>query len=287
MDRILFGDNQFFAINHMSEEKARSQAIRFQDIHAVIDVVDAAYEAGIRVFMCTTHDRVSEICKYVRHNPRKYSSFTFYPCMPYAHKYANAVTEYGMIEALKRLLPDEGAFGALLKGGLSFAMRDIEGMVRLLIDAEMKMFTGLRTPVIFLQNVVTDLILGIGIKDAFRIFADYVRQKYDAEPGFITMNMPRLLDVLEEIGIENPIICANINKIGFRMCGGIKRYEEVIASRNFRPIAMSVLASGAIRPREAIEYVCRQKRIQSIVFGASSRANIHETKQLIEQYSAT
>ena len=32
----------------------------------------------------------------------------FYPCMPYAHKYANAVTEYGMLGALKHFLPDEG-----------------------------------------------------------------------------------------------------------------------------------------------------------------------------------
>ena len=37
------------------------------------------------------------------------------------------------------------------------------------------------------------------------------------------MNLPRLLDVLDELGIENPIVCANINKIGFRMCGGIER----------------------------------------------------------------
>ena len=29
MDRILFGDNQFFAVNHMSEEKSQAQAIRF------------------------------------------------------------------------------------------------------------------------------------------------------------------------------------------------------------------------------------------------------------------
>ena len=31
MDRLLFGDNQFFGVNHMSEEKARAQAMRFQD----------------------------------------------------------------------------------------------------------------------------------------------------------------------------------------------------------------------------------------------------------------
>ncbi|HSS99851.1 MAG TPA: hypothetical protein VLK33_22610, partial [Terriglobales bacterium] len=276
----MLGDNQFFAVNHMSEEKARAQALRFQDIQAVIEVIDDAYEIGIRGFMCTTHERVSMICDHVRLNPGKYSNFTFYPCMPYAHKYANAVTEYGMVEALRRFLPQSGALTALLKGGVSLATKDIEGMIRMLIDAEMKMFSGLATPVIFLQNVVTDLILGIGIKDAFRIFAEHVRQRYNAEPGFITMNMPRLLDVLEEIGIQNPIVCANINKIGFRMCGGIKRYEEVIASRKFRPIAMSVLASGAIPPREAIEYVCHQKKIQSIVFGASTRKNLLETKQL-------
>ena len=102
MDRILFGDNQFFAVNHMSEEKARAQAVRFQDIGAIIDVLDSAYDAGIRVFMCTTHDRVADICAHIRANPRRYPQFEFYPCMPYAHKYANAVTEHGMIEALRR-----------------------------------------------------------------------------------------------------------------------------------------------------------------------------------------
>jgi hypothetical protein len=205
--------------------------------------------------------------------------------MPYAHKYANAVTEHGMIEALKRFLPAEGALSALARGGVSVARRDVEGMARLLIDAEMKTFSGLRTPVIFLQNVVTDLLLGMGIKEGFRIFADHVQQRYNAEPGFITMNMPRLIDVLEEIGLEDPIVCANINKLGFRMCGGIDLYEKVIASRRFRPVAMSVLASGAIEPSEAIEYVCRQKSIQSIVFGASSKSNILNTKRLIEEHS--
>ena len=286
MERILFGDNQFFGINHMSEEKARAQAMRFGDLREIIDLLDAAYDSGIHVFMCTTHDRVGEICAHVRLHPERYSKLEFYPCMPYAHKYANAVTEHGMIDALKRFLPTEGALSALVRGGVSVATRDVEGMARLLIDAEMKMFSGLRTPVIFLQNVVTDLLLGMGVKDGFRIFADHVRERYNAEPGFITMNLPHLLDVLEELGIPNPIVCANINKIGFRMCGGIKLYEEEIASRRFRPVAMSVLASGAISPREAIEYVCRQKKIQSIVFGASSKQHIREIKQHIEDFDS-
>ena len=286
MDRVLFGDNQFFGVNHMSEEKARAQSIKFQNVDAVLQVLDAAYQEGIRTFMCTTHDRVGEVCDYFRANRAKYPDYQFYPCMPYAHKYANAVTEHGILEALRLFLPEGHAMGALFKGGLSVARRDIEGIAQLLIDAEMKMFRDLPTPVIFLQNVVTDLLLGLGMKEAFAIFAEHVRRKYTAEPGFITMNAPRLLDMLDGIGIEKPIISCSINKIGFRMCGGIELYERMIATGKFRPIAMSVLASGAIPPREAIEYVCGQPNIESIVFGASSRANIHQTKALVDELSA-
>ena len=283
MDRVLFGDNQFFGVNHMSEDKARAQAMRFQDTQAIIDVLDAAYQEGIRTFMCTTHDRMSEVCDHFRANQAKYPDYMFYPCMPYAHKYANAVTEHGMIEALRMFLPQDGAVGAMLKGGLALANKDVEAIMQLLIDAEMKMFHGLKTPVVFMQNVITDLLLGLNMKDTFRMFHDHVRNKYNAEPGFITMNVPRLLDVLDGLGIDNPIICANINKIGFRMCGGVAAYEQAIAHRKFRPVAMSVLASGAIAPREAIEYVCGQTRIEAIVFGASSRGNIRQTKALIDE----
>jgi hypothetical protein len=154
----------------------------------------------------------------------------------------------------------------------------------LLIDAEMKMFEGLSTPVIFLQNVVVDLLLGLGFDSAFSIFADHVKKRYGAEPGFITMNLPRLLDVLERQGVDNPIVCANINKIGFRMCGGFDAYETALRERRFRAIAMSVFASGAIPPREAIQWVCEQPNVQSIVFGASSRGNIRNTRDITREF---
>jgi hypothetical protein len=284
MDRVLFGDNQFFGINHMSEEKARAQAMRFQDTEAIVAVLDAAYREGIRTLMCTTHERMSEVCDYFRAHRSEYPDYRFYPGMPYAHKYANAVTEHGMMEALRMFLPEGGAVSAMLKGGVALAKKDVAATMQMLVDAEMKMFQGLDTPVIFIQNVVTDLLLGLGMKDAFGYFAEHVRSRYGAEPGYITMNLPRLLDVLEDVGIENPIVCANINKIAFRMCGGRALYERTIAERRFRPIAMSVLASGAIAPREALEYVCAQ-RIESIVFGASTVANIRQTKQIIDELS--
>ncbi|MEI7443471.1 MAG: hypothetical protein WCK28_01145 [Burkholderiales bacterium] len=284
MDRLLFGDNQFFGVNHMSEEKARAQSMRFQDTRAIIDVLDIAHAEGIRTFMCTTHDRIAEVCDHMRANPERYADYLFYPCMPYAHKYANAVTEHGMLGAVKKFLPSEGLFDAAIRGGMSLAKKDIEGLTTLLVDAEMKMFQGLNTPVIFLQNVVVDLLLGLKFKDAFRIFAQHVRDRYGAEPGFITMNMPMLLDVLEDVGVENPIVCSNINKIGFRMCGGFEAYARALERRKFRAIAMSVFASGAIPSNEAIQWICEQPQIASIVFGASSRGNIRNTRELVDRY---
>lgn len=282
MDRLLFGDNQFFGVNHMSEEKARAQAMRFQDTSAVIAVLDAALDEGIRTFMCTTHDRIAEVCAHMRANPARYADYRFYPCMPYAHKYNDAVAELGMLGALKKFLPSGGLAGTALQGGLAFAQKDVERIIRLLIDAEMKMFAGLATPVIFLQNVIVDFLMGLGFGEAFRIFAAHVKERYGAEPGFITMNLPRLVDVLEGLGIENPIVCANINRIGFRMCGGIGLYDKTLAEKKFRPVAMSVMASGAIPAEEAIEYVCGLPNVRSIVFGASSRGNIRRTRELVE-----
>ena len=282
MDRLLFGDNQFFGVNHMSEEKARAQAMRFRDLDAIMSVLDSAYDEGVRTFMCTTHDQVGRIADLIRNNPTRYPDFVFYPGMPYAHKYANAVTDLGMLGAMRKFVADDSLFTTAVRGGKAVASKDVEVMVKMLVDAEMSMFVGLKTPVVFLQNVVTDLLLGLGFKEAFAIFARHVTETYHAEPGFITMNMPRLLDALDEVGVENPIVCSNMNKIGFRMSGGMDEYQRALEEREFRAIAMSVLASGAIAPQEAFEWVAQFPRIQSVVFGASSLAHIRSTKEIAE-----
>jgi hypothetical protein len=62
-------------------------------------------------------------------------------------------------------------------------------------------------------------------------------------------------------------------------------YEDALKRKNFQPIAMSILASGAVNPEEAVKYVCNQTHIKSIVFGASSHKHIVETKQLIDHYT--
>lgn len=281
MDRVLFGDNQFFAVNHLSDEKSRQQSMRFRDVKSIMYVLDQAIDLGINTFMCTTHDRIGEITEIMRNNKARYQDFNIFPCMPYAHKYANAVTELGIIGAIKEYVPGN-LFSFAIKGGMGVLNKDFGKLMEMLIDAEMKMFKGVNTPVIFIQNVLVDMVLGLGMYEVFAQYHAYVKKKYNAEPGYITMNMPKLLDALESVGIENPIICSSINKIGFRMSGGIELYEQYLTERTFRPIAMQVLAAGALRPKEAIEYLSKFPKIESVLFGASSKSHIEETKLLIE-----
>jgi hypothetical protein len=285
MERILFGDNQFFAVNHISDEKSRAQAMKFKSDEAIMKVLDDAIDCGIHTFMCTTHDRIAHICDIIRANPEKYKHFKIFPCMPYAHKYANAVTELGISGTLKQYVPGN-FFGSLFKGGMAYLSKDYESIMELMIDAEMKMFKGIETPVIFLQNVITDLLIGLRATEILVAFHAYIKKKYNAEAGFITMNMPRLVTILEEAGIKNPIICASINKAGFRMSGGKEAYEQCLRTHQFRAIAMQVLGGGAISPKEAIEYVCELPNIESILFGASSKTNIESTANYIRHFDA-
>ena len=283
MERILYGDNQFFAVNHISDEKSRAQAIKFKDDAAIIKTLDYAIEAGLNTFMCTTHDRIAQICDVIRANPEKYEGFKIFPCMPYAHKYANAMTELGIQGTIKQYVPGN-IFGTMFKGGMAVMSKDYLSIMELLIDAEMKMFKGIDTPVVFLQNVITDLLLGLGMNDVLKAYHDYIAKKYNAEAGFITMNMPKLLDTLESVGIINPIICSSINKVNFRMSGGKELYEDTLKNRKVRAIAMQVLGGGAIPAREALEYVANLPNIESILFGASSKTNIQSTVSLIENF---
>lgn len=281
MDKVLFGDNQFFAVNHISDEKSRIQSIRFKEDSAIINVLDQALDTGIRTFMCTTHDRIGNICEYIKRHQSRYGQFKIYPCMPYAHKYANAVTELGIMGTIKQYVP--GNFlGSFAKGAMAFISKDFIKLMQLLIDTEMKMFKDINTPVIFIQNVLVDMILGLKMYGIFVEFDDYIRKKYNAEPGYITMNLPNLVDALQSVGIINPIVCSSINKLGFRMSGGKQKYEQYLKDNQFRAIAMQVLAAGALDPKEAIEYIGTLSNIESVLFGASSKGHIDETKRLIE-----
>ena len=216
MERIFFGDNQFFGINHFSEEKARQQAMKFQDISAIVDVLQSAHNAGVTDSCAPPMTRSTE--------------------SPGSSCPSGAV---GGLPLLSRhaLRPQirERRHRARLLGGAeevhpqrrhgrhadprqqAVLGKDIESVMAMLVDAEMKMFEGLETPIIFLQNVVTDLILGLGYLRRLREFRRICAAALQGRAGVLHDEPAEAGPGAALGGIENPIVCANVNKVGFRM----------------------------------------------------------------------
>ncbi len=287
IDKIIFGDNQFFGINHMSQEKAQQLAENFFDISAIFKVYQMAFDSGIKAIMLNSNDRAKEICEYFITNKSKYSDINWYPSIPYPHKYANLISEKGIVPTINEILFKDnsalGVLGMITKGSAAVLGKDAIKLMQMLVDVEMKMFRGLNVKVIFLQNIITDLLLGYEVAEIFQEYCIYIRKKYNATPGLITQNMPILKTKLEEWGIEDVVICTSFNKIGYLMSPGLESYISTAKnndSSKYQLLAMSTLASGAIPPKEAYEFI-NQQNIQSVVFGASSKKHVEETVSLI------
>jgi hypothetical protein len=292
IDRVVFGDNQFFGINHMSQEKAQQLAEQFHDLDSIFEVYGMALGAGVRAIMLNSNERAAEICERFKARKSQYPALTWYPSIPYPHKYANLIAEMSIVPALHHILSKNnsrlGIFGAITQGGLAVLSKDAVQLMRMLVDIEMHMFSGLDIKAVFLQNIITDLILGLGLKDFFAAYCEHIRKKYRALPGFITQNMPALLSRLREWGISDVVVCTSINKIGYLMSPGIDAYRDALAANDraaYQIMAMSTLASGAIPAREAYQFV-NALDVQSVVFGASSKKHIEETVRLIDPAGA-
>lgn len=289
IDKIIFGDNQFFGINHMSQEKAQQLSEKFFDINNIFKVYDHAIDAGIKGIMLNSNDRAVEICNHFKDSPEKYDHLNWYPSIPYPHKYANLVAEKGIPQTLNELLLQgnsvKGVLGMIAKGGSAVLTKDVVKLMQILIDMEMKMFKGLNVKVVFLQNIITDLLLGYDFKLIFEEYSKYIKKKYNALPGLITQNMPYLVNKLKEWEIEEVVVCSSFNKIGYLMSPDTDSYIKTANEndpKKYQLMAMSTLASGAIPANEAYEFINNQK-LQSIVFGASSKAHIVETVNLIKK----
>ncbi len=288
LDKVILGDNQFFGINHRSQEKAEEMLKRFGNIDNIFEVYDNAFDCGVKAVMLNSNDKAVAICDRFRANKSKYGDVAWYPSIPYAYKYANMVNELGIFPALNEVLfkgnTTKGVFNMIGKG-IQFAWsRDAMKMMEMLIDVEYKMFRDLNVKAFFLQNIITDLLLGYGVREWFEHFAEYIRKKYKVTPGFVTLNMPYLKGKLEEWGIEDVVICSSINAAGFNMHPSKEEYEKVIAENDpskYQLMAMNVLASGSITLQESFDYI-NSLNLQSVVFGASSKGHIKSTVEAIK-----
>src|SRR6267154_886720 len=169
IDKLVYGDNQFFGINHRSQDKAKQQADRFRTLDSITEMYEAAISCGIKGIMLNSNDRAGPICDWFRERHRDYGDLNWYPSIPYPHKYANLVTQKGVVAALAEVLVKRntavGLVNLMFKGMSALVGNRETRIMELLVDLEMRPFRGLNVRAIFLQNVVVDLLLGLGMHD--------------------------------------------------------------------------------------------------------------------------
>ena len=279
--RVILGDNQFLGVNHASLSKAEQLQDRFADAEAILAVIGWAYDAGIRYFMFTTHDRLRAALREIVRS-RLFPGLGFIPCLPYAHKYADSLSEGGLTGVVRDHFLGNAPKGGLLASAGRFALGDFDASIQLLVEVEILMTAGLDVRGIFLQNLVFDLLLGLNAHRLLERFHRYVGERCAVTPGYITMNHPLAQRVLcDEIGIPAPWLCANFNVAGFRIHPSQTEVEASFANGKTRNIAMSVLASGSLSPSAAIAYARDFGGVDSIVFGSGQRQHIEANVALI------
>lgn len=274
--KAILGDNQFLGVNHANQAKAAELFDRFKNPDAIIEVIGFAYEAGVRDFMFTTHDRYEPVFDEIRRS-NLFPGMYYTPCLPYAHKYWNKLSDLGPVGMLTSTVFQINPL-SLIPATLGLLVGSTKGITQVLTQIETLMCKGLPVRGIFLQNLAFDFLMSMELHGVIENFAEVVTNKLGAHPGFITMNHSIATEFLcDKAGINKPWICANYNIDGFRMNPSQTSCEASFASGRSNNIAMSVLASGRASPNEAMNYVVdhlHKGHVDAILFGSSSKKNI-------------
>lgn len=274
--KAILGDNQFLGVNHANQAKAAELFERFKNPDAIIEVIGFAYEAGVRDFMFTTHDRYEPVFDEIRRS-NLFSGMYYTPCLPYAHKYWNKLSDLGPVGMLTSTVSRINSL-TLVPAALGLIVGNTKGITRLLTEIEILMCKGLPVRGVFLLNLAFDFLMSMDLHGVIENFSDVVENKLRVHPGFFTMNHSKANEFLcDKVGINEPWICANYNIDGFRMHPSQAICEASFASGKSKNIAMSVLASGRASPGEAMKYVIERMNegsIDAIVFGSASKENI-------------
>ncbi len=288
-DPIILGDNQFFGVNHRSEDRGRQTGEKFKEIREVQAMLRHAVDCGVKAVFFSTHPSLYAIADMMRKDPVLKKELAIYANVPYIAKYARMLTEMGMYGTVQKVLSGDswaGKISFFAKSAYNVLTQDYLAITNRLVDAEVSPLKGLQVKSIFLHDSLSDLLLGYGLADVFRNFSEYVRKRYGAAPGFGTFNYPKMAQMLAHEGIRDVIIMTAVNKRGFFMNPSRQAVEQALAKNDYPVLAMSTLAAGSIPPREAYAYLFSLPAPPSVVVGASSKEHMDETFAIISGHRA-
>jgi hypothetical protein len=284
-DSVLLGDNPFFGVDHVSQERARSKASKSQNIDNIAEVIKYSFNLGIKGMVVSTHPALKALIDKLRSERSEIlEKFEFYPILPYAQGYVAKINEKGMINTIIETL-SSGSFKnkmkIVTKGGIGVIRKDIFELFKVFIDIELLQLKNTKINTVFLHDVITDLALSLNMKKIFEVFQEYLHENYKVNAGLVTKNFPRLINKLNEWGLEYSTVMTSFNKIGFQMNPSREECEKALDRFEGQVVAMSILAGGYLELNDAYQYILTQQKIKKIVVGVSSIEHARKTFGLL------
>lgn len=280
LDRIVLGHNSFFGVNHLSRQHGAEREAMFEDVTAILKMMETSAAMDVTAMMMSTHPRASAVATAVRNNKELRDNWSFYPLLPYITKYVKQANEKGMVNIVLDQLKHAGwsqVIGILARGGLGALTKDYRHILSTMIGLELAPFQGLRLNTVFLHDVLTDLALALDIPEVLELHAAEIKKQFGARGGYATKNLPLLLERFQKYGFEPPVALVQINKIGFGMNPSREAVEQALNRTDIQVMAMGTLASGYLKPAEAFPYVFSRPAVQSVVVGVSTQSHAAET----------
>lgn len=283
IDPILLGDNPLMGVDHLSQERARQRGIA--SASKIVSLLEFAYSMNVRGFVASTHPQLKGVIEYMLEHTDLSSKINFYPIMPYAYGYVRQMTEKGIAATIADALAPASMHEKMrivFSGGLSMLRKDINGLLKTFVDVELLPFNNVNIRCILLHDVLVDLALALRLREIFELFIEHVEDKHHARVGFVTKNFARLVRQLDEWDIDDKVIMAPFNKVGFQMNPSREECERALRECKHDVIAMSTLAAGYLKPEEAYDYLFKLPNIRSVVVGVSSKKHAEETFRLLD-----
>lgn len=285
--KVILGDNQFFGINHFDLNKAEVVRDKFKGNKEIIDFIKNAINLGMDGYMINSNSVGVSVVESMQNEELETE---LHYSMPYPHKYATLVNEIGLFGLLAHFLRSFKVknISSLIKFTCTFNLRYL-----LPVIVELELPRNIKSKShIYLQNIVVDLLLGMPKANLFfRDYAKYIIAQNHV-PGFITMNLEKLVKSLELAGLANLplVICFNINKVGFNVFPNnseVFKTVDYIRERypKWRLMGMSILASGSMRSEESLRFE-KLYSLDYLVFGSSKLENIKSNIEIIKSFKA-
>ena len=276
--KIILGDNQFFGINHFDLEKGATTKLKFDKIKKIEAFINESLSIGMDGFMINSNEQGYEIVNTSKFDSAKEIHYS----IPYPHKYASMVNENGMMSLFGHIIKNTSFIKNLLGGIKLVATQNLKSVTTLALNLEVPKNLK-KGSYIYMQNIITDLLLGMGRGD---ILNEYIKSVSNMgyKPGIITLN-PIMFDKLlkneqEASWLKDLVVCFNINKEGFNVFPSLNTVEDFIKSRpKYQLMGMSIFASGAANIPHSIDYI-KKLKLDYVVFGSSRLENIKSNFEL-------